>query len=58
MPKRGAVLTSRADTLCTIMFETSSSKVVIERRVYTMLDWMFEVGGFVGFVALIAELML
>jgi hypothetical protein len=38
------------DVLLQFYIEVSPNKIMIERRVYNILDWMKEVGGFYGFL--------
>ena len=40
------------------MVQMNMTKKTIERRVYTLMDWANEVGGFFGFIELLMLLML
>lgn len=41
-----------------ILIQMGRDKRLIDRRVYTIFDWMNEVGGFYGFIQLLVSMVL
>jgi hypothetical protein len=56
--QQGKDVALTGESLSQFIFQLSPSKVMIERRVYNIFDWMNEVGGFYGFLELAVKLIL